>query len=88
MVNYKINLEVTDILGDGKCPRGHVIVDTFSYPEDLGKLCPSALNSIYPDIRVMQSGGSFPWFLDENTHARCCPDPKRPVVITISRREE
>ena len=85
MVNYKIKLEITDILGDGKCPRGHEIGDSFSYPEGVGKLCPSAFHSIYPDIRVMQSGGSFPWFKDENNHARCCPDPKRPVVINISR---
>lgn len=87
MTNYKIKLEVTDILEDGKCPRGHTIGEVFSYPEDIGKLCGSALNSIYPTIRVMQSGGGFPWFVDPDTHTRCCPDPKRPVVIKISRKE-
>lgn len=87
MKNYKINLKITDIMGDGKCPRGHNVGDEFSFPEDLGKLCQSAYNSIYPTIRVMQSGGSFPWFKDPNTHERCCPDPKRPVVIQISREE-
>ena len=85
MADFKIKLEITDILGDKKCPRGHEIGETFSYPEDLGKLCPAALNSIYPTICVMQSGGSYPWFKDPNTHSRCCPDPKRPVVIDISR---
>jgi uncharacterized repeat protein (TIGR04076 family) len=87
MTNYKINLEITEILGDGKCPRDHKIGEVFSFPEDIGKLCPSAFNSIYPTIRVMQSGGKFPWFQDPNTHSRCCPDPKRPVVIKISRTE-
>jgi len=48
MTNYNIKLEITEILGDGKCPREHKIGDVFSYPEDVGKLCSSALNSIYP----------------------------------------
>ncbi|MFW9902820.1 MAG: TIGR04076 family protein [Candidatus Thorarchaeota archaeon] len=88
MKNYKIKLEITDIQGDGTCPRGHKVGDVFSFPDDIGKLCQSAYNSIYPTIRVMQSGGSFPWFKpDPNTHERCCPDPKRPVVIKISREE-
>ncbi len=85
MTNYEIKLKITDILGDGTCPRGHKVGEVFSFPEDIGKLCQSAYHSIYPTIRVMQSGGSFPWFKDRNTHSRCCPDPKRPVIIEISR---
>ena len=87
MKNYKINLKITDIMGDGECPRGHKVGDEFSFPEDISRLCQSAYNSIYPTIRVMQSDGCFPWFKDPNTHERCCPDPKRPVVIQISRKE-
>ena len=88
MKNYKIQLEITDIQGDGTCPRDHKVGDVFSFPDDVGKLCQSAYNSIYPTIRVMQSDGSFPWFGEDlNTHERCCPDPKRPVVIKISREE-
>lgn len=85
MKNYKIKLEITDILGDQTCPRGHKVGDVFYFPEDVGKLCQSAYNSIYPTIRVLQSGGSFPWFKDPNIHSHCCPDPQRPVVIEISR---
>jgi uncharacterized repeat protein (TIGR04076 family) len=87
MTNYNIKLEITEILGEGKCPREHQIGDVFSYPEDVGKLCPSALNSIYPTICVLQSGGSYPWFQDPDSHTRCCPDPKRPVVLKITRTE-
>ena len=36
MVSYKIELEITDILGDKKCSRGHMIGEAFSYPEDVG----------------------------------------------------
>lgn len=86
MPNKKIKLEITGILGDGKCPRGHAIGDKFDYPEDCGKICSSALHSIFPTIRVIASGGSFPWFDSDkpNEWSRCCPDPKRPVVFTIT----
>ncbi|MHA2295683.1 MAG: TIGR04076 family protein [Candidatus Hodarchaeales archaeon] len=83
----KIKLEITDILGDGKCPQGHKIGDIFDYPEDCGKICSSALHSIYPTIQVISSGGSFPWYENPNEWSRCCPDPKRPVVFKITGME-
>jgi len=81
----KIKLEITNILGDGNCPAGHKIGNTFDYPSDCGKICQSAMNSIYPSIQVIASGGRFPWFNPEkpNEWERCCPDPKRPVVFKI-----
>jgi uncharacterized repeat protein (TIGR04076 family) len=81
----KIKLEIVDILGDGKCPQGHKIGDTFNYPEDCNKICQSALHSIFPTIQVITSGGIFPWFDHgkPNEWNRCCPDPKRPVVFKI-----
>ncbi len=88
MTNYEIKIEITDILEDGKCPRGHQIGEVFNYPEDIGKICPSALHSIYPTIRVMQSGGSFPWFETPDSHSNCCPDYKNPVVFKITRKEK
>ena len=87
MANYKITLEITKILEEGRCPRGHQVGEIFDYPDDIGKICPSALHSIYPTIRVMASGGSFPWFETTNSHSNCCPDYKRPVVFKISRNE-
>ncbi|MHA2224527.1 MAG: TIGR04076 family protein [Candidatus Hodarchaeales archaeon] len=79
-----IKLEITDILGDGNCPQGHKIGDTFNYPEECGKICSSALHSIYPTIQVISSGGHFPWFKKTDEWERCCPDPKRPVVFKIT----
>ena len=87
MAKYKVSIEIVDILGDGKCPIRHRIGDKFEYPEDKGKICSSAFNSIYPYIRVMESGGSYPWFEETNAHSFCCSDYKRPVVFKISRRE-
>jgi len=80
-------IEIIDILEEGKCPEGHKIGETFEYPNDVGKLCPVAFHSIYPYIRVIGSGGSFPFFDEPNAHSACCPDYKRPVVFKISRKE-
>lgn len=88
MSPYKVSIEITDILEEGSCPLGHVVGEKFFYPEDRGKICEAAFNSIYPYIRVLESGGSFPWFEDDgNTHKACCPDYKRPVVFKMTRKE-
>ena len=87
MSKYKVSVEIVNILEEGKCPSGHKIGEKFEYPEDRGKICPSAFHSIYPYIRVMESGGTFPFFDEPNAHLACCPDYKRPVVFKISRRE-
>ena len=83
----QVTIEITDILEEGICPRGHKIGETFEYPEDRGKICPAAFNSIYPYIRVMESGGAYPYFDEPDAHSYCCPDYLRPVVFKISRKE-
>ncbi|UCE14546.1 MAG: TIGR04076 family protein [Candidatus Heimdallarchaeota archaeon] len=88
MVEYEIKLEITDILGEGRCPGGHKIGDVFVYPEDRGKICPTAFHTLFPTIRVMQSGGKMPWFETPDSHSNCCPDYKRPVVFKISRKQK
>jgi len=88
MPKYKVIIEIVDILEEGKCPAGHQIGEKFEYPEDRGKICAAAYHAIYPNIRVLESGGSYPWFEDEgNTHTACCSDYKRPVVFKMTRRE-
>ncbi len=62
----KVSIEITAMLEEGTCPQGHKLGDTFEYPEDMGKICPAAFNSIYPYIRVIESGGSFPFFDEPN----------------------
>ncbi len=93
MEKYDISIEIVDILETGDCPRNHKIGDRFNYPEDLGKLCPTAFHVLYPSIEVLRSGGSFHYYTDEDgdgipdTDYSCCPDRKRPVVFKMSRRE-
>lgn len=80
-----ITMEVVDILEKGVCPEGHKIGDKFSLKEERGKLCPHALNALFPYITGLQSGGSFPWEKDPDSARICCPDPNNPVVFKITR---
>ncbi len=52
MSTFKVSIEITAILEEGNCPLGHVVGETFHYPEDRGKICAAAFNSIFPYIRV------------------------------------
>lgn len=87
MTKYKVTAEIVNILEEGKCPAGHQIGDKFDYPEGMGVLCPAAYHTIFPYLRVMESGGSYPFFEEPNAHSVCCPDYLRPVVFKISRKE-
>ncbi|MFX0093876.1 MAG: TIGR04076 family protein [Candidatus Hodarchaeota archaeon] len=83
---YKdILIEVVNILERGKCPAEHQVGDKFSFAEERGKICPSALNVLFPYIIGLQSGGSFPWEDDPDNITVCCPDYKNPVVFKITR---
>ena len=88
MPKYQVLIEITQILEEGNCPAGHVVGEKFIYPEDRGKICAAAFNAIYPYVRVLESGGSYPYFKDDgNSHKACCPDYKRPVVFKMTRTE-
>ena len=82
----KINLEIVNILEKGECPRGHKVGDKFEYPEEVGKICQSAYNSIYPYIVTLLYDGVFPWGKENPDQTTvCCPDPSNPVVFRITR---
>jgi uncharacterized repeat protein (TIGR04076 family) len=81
---YKVSCEVKRILEGGKCPNGHAVGDNFRYPDDWGRLCPAAANSIYPYIRVLEAGGILH---GKDFIEACCPDPANPVVFKITRKK-
>ena len=86
MAKVKVTIEVIDILSDGECSMKQKVGDTYSYPEDRGKLCPSSFLILYPWILVMQSGGTFSYFADDgNSVTLGCPDYLHQVVYKISR---
>ena len=87
MTKYKVTIEVIDILGNGKCSLNQKVGDSYSYPEDRGKMCPSSFYVLYPWIMVMLSGGSFTEEGDGSDFMTTgCPDYKHQVVYKISRK--
>ena len=86
MSKYKVKIEIKDIQNDGECSMGFKIGDVFEYPEDRGKMCPSAFYVLYPWIMVMLSGGSFAEEGDGSDFMTTgCPDYRHQVVYKISR---
>ena len=85
MPKYKVTIEIIDILGTGKCSMDQQVGDTFEYPEDRGKMCPSSFYILYPWIQVMGSGGSF-FGSEEDYMTVGCSDYKHQVVYKISRK--
>ena len=86
MSKNKVTIEVIDILGDGNCSMAQKIGDTYSYPEDRGKMCPSSFYILYPWIMVMYSGGSFTETGDGSDFMTVgCSDYRHQVVYKITR---
>ncbi len=83
-MTYKVKIEVIDVLNNGKCSMEQKVGDTYNYPEDRGKMCPSSFHILYPWILVMQSGGRLYFDADDNITLGCS-DYKHQVVYRISR---
>lgn len=81
----KIEITIKEILGNGTCPLGHEVGETFNWPDDTGKMCPHAVYVVYPAVDVLRFGGVFPWEDDPDMTRICCPDPNNPVVFEIRR---
>ncbi|MFW9990491.1 MAG: TIGR04076 family protein [Candidatus Odinarchaeota archaeon] len=86
-MDYKVSIEIVNILESGKCPSGHKVGETFQMPEDRGKICSAAFHAIYPYLTGLQFGASFPWEEDPDNITICCPDYKNPVVFKITRQK-
>jgi uncharacterized repeat protein (TIGR04076 family) len=86
MPKYKLEIEVVDILGTGKCSMKQDIGVKYQYPEDRGKMCPSSFHALYPWILAMLSGGSFSWFEDNGNSTKVgCSDYNHQVVYKLTR---
>jgi uncharacterized repeat protein (TIGR04076 family) len=86
MLKYKVRVEVIDIQNKGECSIGQQIGDTYEYPEDRGKMCPSSFYILYPWIMVMESGGSFTESGDGCDYMTVgCSDYRHQVVYKITR---
>ena len=95
-ISYDIEVE---IFKGNRCDH-HRVGETYTYPEDMGKLCPWLLDSINSMVRVLQFGGSLPWTYKESEYEKeidpegitteyiRCPDPTDAgVVAKITRKK-
>jgi uncharacterized repeat protein (TIGR04076 family) len=90
-----------DFLKEGICAwmyaRLHV-GQKFSYPDDLGKLCPWLVDSMTGMIRALENGGDLPWKYRDTPYEKAidpygvttefvrCPDPTAcGIVMKITR---
>jgi uncharacterized repeat protein (TIGR04076 family) len=67
-----------EIYEDGQ----EIIVENMRMPEGF---CPSAWQTIYPNVRTLSFGGSLPFFEEEGVAITCCADGMRPVIFKIER---
>jgi len=85
--SYKVNIRV--ISQKGTCALGHKVGDQWvvdgKTPEGI---CLSAFNSLFPNLRVLRFGGSFPWEGDPDVTTAACPDAANPVVFELRRLRE
>ncbi len=70
----------------GTCGAEHKVGDQWvigsKTPEGV---CLSAFNALFPSLRVLRFGGSFPWSTDPDITTVACPDAQNPVVFELRR---
>lgn len=91
---YKIEIEIYEARKDTWC---HKKGDKFQYPQDLGKICPWLVSSMWDMIRMLQMGVTLPWKYKNTPYEKVidpdgvttefvrCPDPTADLVAKITR---
>ena len=51
-------------------------------------ICLAAFNTLFPSLRVLRFGGSFPWETDPDVTTVACPDAQNPVVFELTRLQK
>ena len=73
----------------GTCGANHKVGDQWvigsKTPEGI---CLSAFNALFPNLRVLRFGGSFPWSADPDVTTAACPDAQNPVVFELRRLQK
>jgi len=81
---YEIQVKV--ISQEGTCSIGHKVGDEWVIKDKTPEgICLAAYNILYPEIRVIMFGGSFPWENDPDVTTLPCKDKKNPVVFELRR---
>jgi uncharacterized repeat protein (TIGR04076 family) len=79
-----LKAEIVDV--KGTCNAGHHKGDTFSIScYDSGGLCGIFYHDLFPSLSVMQFGGKYPWFAQDEVTAEC-PDRHNAVTIKLTKK--
>ncbi len=80
------DIKVKVISQKGTCGAGHKVGDEYLFAgKTPAGMCLSAFATLYPSIRALQFGGSFPWSADPDVSEAACPDADNPVVFELRR---
>jgi uncharacterized repeat protein (TIGR04076 family) len=91
---YKIDIEIFEARPDTWC---HKKGDKFTYPAEMGKICPWLLASMHDAIILLQRGVTLPWKYENTPYEKVidpegvstefirCPDPTSNLVAKIIR---
>lgn len=91
---YKIDIEIYEARPDTWC---HKKGDKFSYPADMGKICPWLQNSLHDFLILLAQGVTLPWTYQGTPYEKAldpdgvttefvrCPDPTANLVAKITR---
>jgi len=90
MADYGFTVEVTVKEIKGKCSMGHKIGDKviFDGLHVKGKICCSALASIFPTVYAFMWGADFPWDRVRDITTAPCLDEKNQVVFELKRNRK
>lgn len=82
----KYDVVVKVISQKGVCGAGHKVGEKWAVSDKTpAGICLSAFAVLYPSIRTLMFGGTFPWSSDKDTNVAACPDADNPVVFEIRR---
>lgn len=84
-IGQKITATVLHIKGE--CGAGHCVGESFPIScHDSGGLCGFFYHDIFPDLQVLQFGGSMPWWESDAIEVTC-PDPANQVTLRLERSQ-
>jgi len=91
---YKIDIEILEARPDSWC---HKKGDKFSYPADMGQICPWLQSSMHDFLILLAQGVRLPWKYEGTPYEKVidpegvttefvrCPDPTSNLVAKITR---
>ncbi|MEW6032046.1 MAG: TIGR04076 family protein [Bacillota bacterium] len=68
----------------GTCGHGHAVGDVFRCGgKTPAGMCAAAYAALYPTIRALAAGGTFPWAEPDGSLELACPDGENPVIFRL-----